>query len=81
MNVEFTSGVRISSAHRLFSIAAIQNRSETREHTRALVLNVPKQQIPLNNTDFHLPVASFFVEIRARVTKILAHKIGCMHSA
>ena len=45
--------------------AAIQNHPETREHTCALVPNVPKQQIPLKSTDFHLPVASFFVEIRA----------------
>ena len=78
MNVKFISGVRISSAHRLLSIAAMQNRLETREHTRALVPNVLKQQIPLKNTDFHLPVASFPIEIHVRVTKFLAHKIECV---
>ena len=42
----------ISSAHHLLSIAAMQNRLETRERTRTLVLNVLKQEIPLKNTDF-----------------------------
>ena len=75
MNVKFISGVRISSAHHLLSMVAMQNQLETREHTCALVPNVLKQQIPLKNKDFHLPVASFPV---ARVTKFLAHKIECV---
>ena len=78
MNVKFISGVRISSAHCLLSMVAMQNQLERRQHTRALVPNVLKQQIPLKNTDFHLPVANFLVEIYARVTKFLAHKIECV---
>ena len=78
MNVKFISGVQISSAYRLLSMVAMQNQLETREHTHALVPNVLKQQIPLKNTDFHLPVTSFPVEINARVTKFLAHKIECV---
>ena len=78
MNMKFISGVRISSAHRILSMVAMQNQLETREHTRALVPSVLKQQIPLKNTDFHLSVASFLVEIYARVTEFLAHKIECV---
>ena len=78
MNMKFISGVRISSAHRLLSMVALQNQLERREHTRALVPNVLKQKIPLKNTDFHLPVASFLIEIYAQVTKFLAHKIECV---
>ena len=81
MNMDFISGVQVSFAHRLISIVATQNQPETREQTRALIPNVPKQQTPLKNTHFYLPGASFFVEIRARVTKFLAHKIGCVRSA
>ena len=42
-----------------------------KEHTRALVPNA------LNTTE-NLPGASCLAEIRARVTKFLAHEIGCV---
>ena len=78
MNVEFISGVRISSAHRLLSIAAIQNQPETKQYTRNPVPNVLKQQKPQKNTDFYLQGASCLVKIRARVAEFLAQQVGCV---
>ena len=74
MNVEFISGVRISSAHRLLSIVTIQNLPETKQYIRNLVPNVLKQQTPLKNTNLHLPGAVCFVKIRARVAEFLQLK-------
>ena len=75
-------GIYILSMNKLSPLLSL-NSSNTklvfkREHTRALALNVLKQQIPLKNTYFYLPGASCPVEIHARVTEFMAHKIGCV---